>query len=328
MKKKVLITGITGFVGSHLADYILSLNDKDIEIHGTRRWRSPLENIEHMMEKLQLHYCELLDAKSVQDLVAAVRPDIIFHLAAQSYVMTSFSAPVNTIETNICGTVNLLEAVRYAKIDPVIHICSSSEVYGQVRENEVPIKESQPFRPASPYAVSKVGEDMLASQYGLSYGLRIICTRMFTHTGPRRGEVFVTSAFARQIARVEAGIQEPVLKVGNLESIRTFADVRDTVRAYWLLVHKCKPGEVYNIGGSVSMTVGEMLNKLLSMTDKKISIKVDPALLRPSDVTLQIPDCTKFKQETGWEPEIPFEKTLKDLLDFWRDHYAARKKRA
>ncbi|MDD5020340.1 MAG: GDP-mannose 4,6-dehydratase, partial [Candidatus Omnitrophica bacterium] len=189
MKKKVLITGITGFVGSHLADYILSLNDRDIEVHGTRRWRSPVENIEHIIEKIQLHYCELLDAKSVQDLIAAVKPDIIFHLAAQSYVMTSFSAPVNTIETNVCGTVSLLEAVRYAKIDPVIHICSSSEVYGQVRENEVPIKESQPFRPASPYAVSKVGEDMLASQYGLSYGLRIICTRMFTHTGPRRGEV-------------------------------------------------------------------------------------------------------------------------------------------
>jgi len=260
--------------------------------------------------------------------IAAVRPDIIFHLAAQSYVMTSFSAPVNTLETNICGTVNLLEAVRYAKIDPVIHICSSSEVYGQVRENEVPIRESQPFRPASPYAVSKVGEDMLAFQYGLSYGLRIITTRMFTHTGPRRGEVFVTSAFARQIARIEAGIQEPVLKVGNLESVRTFADVRDTVRAYWLLVHKCKPGEVYNIGGSVSMTVGDMLKKLLSMTDKKIVIKVDPALLRPSDVTLQIPDCTKFKQATGWEPEISFEKTLQDLLDFWRDYYARRKKTA
>jgi GDP-mannose 4,6-dehydratase len=236
--------------------------------------------------------------------------------------MTSFSAPVNTLEINICGTTNLLEAVRYAGIDPVIHICSSSEVYGQVREDEVPIKESQPFRPASPYAVSKVGEDMLAFQYFLSYGLKTIRTRMFTHTGPRRGEIFVTSAFARQIARIETGIQEPVLRVGNLKSVRTFADVRDTVRAYWMLVQKCKPGEVYNIGGSISMTVGEMLEKLLRMTDKRIEIKVDPALLRPSDVTLQIPDCTKFKKETGWEPEIPFETTLRDLLDFWRRHYA------
>src|SRR5512135_522989 len=203
MKKRVLITGITGFVGSHMAEHILSLDDPGIEVHGTRRWRSPVDNIASFIEKLQLHYCELLDAKSVMTCIADVRPDVIFHLAAQSYVLTSFTAPVNTIETNVCGTINLLEAVRYAKIDPVIHICSSSEVYGQVAENEVPIKESQPFRPSSPYAVSKVGEDMIAYQYFLSYKLKTIRTRMFTHTGPRRGEVFVASAFARQIARIE-----------------------------------------------------------------------------------------------------------------------------
>lgn len=327
MAKKILITGITGFVGSHLADYILSLNDKNIQIHGSRRWRSPMGNIDAISEKIQLHYCELLDSKSTLDLIKTVKPDIVFHLAAQSYVMTSFNAPVNTVETNVCGTINLLEAVRYAGIDPVIHICSSSEVYGQVQENEIPIKESQPFRPASPYAVSKVGEDMIAFQYFLSYKLKTIRTRMFTHTGPRRGEVFVTSAFARQIARIEAGFQEPVLHVGNLESVRTFADVRDTVKAYWLLVHKCPPGEVYNIGGIVNMKVGQMLDKLLSMTNQKIQVKVDPALLRPSDVTLQIPDCSKFRQATGWEPVIPFEQTLKDLLDYWRDEYA-RKQRA
>ena len=324
--KKVLITGITGFVGSHLADYILSLKEKDVEIHGTRRWRSPTGNIDPIIERLNLHYGELLDFKSTLEVMKAVKPDIIFHLAAQSYVMTSFTAPVNTVETNVCGTINLLEAVRYAGIDPVIHICSSSEVYGQVKQEEVPIKETQPFRPASPYAVSKVGEDMIAFQYFLSYSLKIIRTRMFTHTGPRRGEVFVTSAFARQIARIEAGLQEPVLRVGNLDSIRTFADVRDTVKAYWLLVHKCPPGEVYNIGGSVTMKVGEMLEKLLALTDKKIQVKVDKALLRPSDVTLQIPDCGKFKQATGWEPVIPFEQTLKDLLDYWREEYARKKR--
>lgn len=325
MKKRVLITGITGFVGSHLADYVLTLKDKNIELHGTRRWRSPLENIEHIFEKLQLHYCELLDFKSVLETIGDIRPDIIFHLAAQSYVMTSFTAPTNTIETNICGTLNLLEAVRYAKIDPVIHICSSSEVYGQVRKDELPIKESQPFRPASPYGVSKVGEDMIAFQYHLSYGLKTIRTRMFTHTGPRRGEVFAASAFAKQIARIEAGIQKPVLLAGNLESVRTFADVRDTVRAYWMLVHKCPPGEVYNIGGTVHMTIGRMLDKLLALSRKKIKVKISPDLLRPSDVTLQIPDCTKFKKQTGWEPEIPFEKTLLDLLEYWRGYYARRR---
>lgn len=665
MKKKILITGITGFVGSHLADYLLAL-DEDVEVHGTRRWRSPTGNIDHIIERLNLHYCELLDFKSVLDTIKAVQPDIIFHLAAQSYVLTSFNAPVNTIETNVCGTINLLEAVRYTGIDPVIHICSSSEVYGQVKEDEVPIKESQPFRPASPYAVSKVGEDMIAFQYFLSYKLKTIRTRMFTHsvskwtpvilrdagsglidikyiseirkafkkggylsgkmleddtqvwdmsrsgleiwndgrwtkikhlschpirkhklleiacrsgvidvtdnhsvindqgqavsaaklsagdkiklttmpnaeitclsedvawlygffvaegcvtggrlridnqdvsklvkakdiflkwfaidgeisdsgsgvkrlwlkkpfclakrfyedcyasdrnkripkivlnagragkvaflegynagdgdehnkikskfyrfktkspilasglcflvesalhikyrihvehrgteryfeirclsqiktrngqwllkddnsitniiqrkyseevwdfetenhwfnagiggcivhnTGPRRGEVFAASSFARQIARIEAGLQEPVVKAGNLESVRTFADVRDTVKAYWLLVNKCPPGEVYNIGGKTNMTIGKMLNLLLSMTDKKIKTEIDPALIRPSDVTLQIPDCSKFQKQTGWEPVIPFENTLRDLLDYWRGEYSKK----
>ncbi|MGE5280520.1 MAG: GDP-mannose 4,6-dehydratase [Deltaproteobacteria bacterium] len=318
--KKILITGITGFVGSHLADFLLALRDKGMEVHGIRRWRSPMDNIEGIADRLHLHYCELLDSKSVYDTVSGIRPDIIFHLGAQSYVSTSFDAPVNTVETNVCGTINLLEAVRHAGIDPVIHICSSSEVYGQVRPDEVPIKETQTFRPASPYAVSKVGEDMIAFQYFLSYGIKVIRTRMFTHTGPRRGEVFCISAFSRQIARIEAGLQEPVVRVGNLESVRTFADVRDTVRAYWLLVHKCLPGEVYNIGGDRTMTVGDALQMLLGFSPRKqdIRVVVDKALLRPSDVTLQIPDCTKFKEATGWKPEIPIEKTFEDTLIYWR----------
>lgn len=319
MKKKVLITGITGFVGSHLAEYILSLKDKNIEIYGIRRWRSPVDNIESIMDKIDLSYCELLDSKSVLDMITKIKPDIIFHLAAQSFVSSSFNAPVNTVETNACGTINLLEAIRYAKIDPVVHICSSSEVYGQVKADEVPINENQPFRPASPYAVSKVAEDMIAFQYFLSYGIKTIRTRMFTHTGPRRGEVFASSSFAKQIARIEKGLQEPIIHVGNLKSIRTFADVRDTVRAYWLLVNKCPAGEVYNIGGERSLTVGEMLDILLTMTNKKPKIKVEAHLLRPSDVTLQVPDSSKFKKETGWKPKIPLEKTLKDLLNYWRN---------
>lgn len=319
MKKKILITGITGFVGSHLAEYILSLKDKNIEIHGIRRWRSPIGNIERIMNKLKLHYCELLDFKSTFEAMNKIKPDIIFHLAAQSYVMTSFNAPINTIETNACGTINLLEAIRYSKIDPIVHVCSSSEVYGQVKKEEVPIKETQPFRPASPYGVSKIAEDMAAYQYFISYGIKTIRTRMFTHTGPRRGEVFVCSSFARQIALIEKGLQKPVLHVGNLNSIRTFCDVRDTMRAYWLLVHKCPPGEVYNIGGRTTVTVKKMLDILLSMTEKKIKIKKEPYLLRPSDVTLQIPDISKFQKKTKWKPKIPLETTLGDLLNYWRE---------
>lgn len=319
MKKKVLITGITGFVGSHLAEYILSLRDKNIRLYGIRRWRSPTENIESFINKIELDYCELLDFKSTFDIIRKIKPDIIFHLAAQSYVVTSFNAPVNTIETNACGTINLLEAIRYSKIDPVVHICSSSEVYGQVRKNEVPIKENKPFRPSSPYAVSKVAEDMAAYQYFISYEIKTIRTRMFTHTGPRRGEVFASSSFARQIALIENGLQEPILQVGNLKSIRTFCDVRDTVRAYWILVNKCPPGEVYNIGGERTMSIRQMLDILLSMTDRKIKIKVEPYLLRPSDVTLQIPDISKFQKETNWKPKISLETTLKDLLNYWRE---------
>jgi GDP-mannose 4,6-dehydratase len=258
------------------------------------------------------------------------RPEIIFHLAAQSYVDFSFAVPIATLETNIIGTANLLEAIRQLKIsndyDPVIHVCSSSEVYGQVREDEIPITEDNPFRPASPYAVSKVAEDMLAFQYWLSWKIRTIRTRMFTHTGPRRGEVFVTSNFAKQVAAIEAKLAEPVIKVGNLKSIRTFLDVKDAVKAYWLLVNKCPPGEVYNIGGSETMTVGDMLNMLLRLSSvKNIDVKVDPARLRPSDVTLQIPCIDKFTKATGWKPEIRFEKTLGDLLNYWRGFYKFQK---
>jgi len=315
---KALITGITGFVGSHLAEFLLK---KDIEVFGTYRWRSPRDNIAHLMDRITLVHCDILDAKSVKDCISEVKPDFIFHLAAQSYVPASFNAPHITIQTNVNGTLNILEAVREAKINPVIHICSSSEVYGQVKKEEVPIKETNQFRPASPYAVSKVGEDMIALQYHLSYGLKTIRSRMFTHTGPRRGEVFVVSAFAKQIARIEKGIQEPVLKVGNLESVRTFADVRDAVKAYWLLVNKCEPGEVYNIGGKETMTIKEMLDTLLTFSPMKdrIRIQVDPKLLRPSDVTLQIPDISKFVKATGWQPEIKFRDTLKDTLDYWRE---------
>lgn len=323
---KVLLTGITGFVGSHLADFILDQHP-GVEISGLLRWRSPKDNIIHLIDKVNLSYGDLLDLPSLNKILQDKKPDVIFHLAAQSYVDFSFAAPVSTLETNVIGTANLLEAVKQLKdacgYNPVIHICSSSEVYGQVLEHEVPIKEDQPMRPASPYAVSKVGEDMLAWQYWLSWKIKTIRTRMFTHTGPRRGEVFALSNFAKQVAAIEAGKQTPVINVGNLKSVRTFTDVRDAVRAYWLLVNRCQPGEVYNIGGVETMTIGEMLQRLLELSKVPgIKVQVDSARLRPSDVTLQIPCVDKFRSATGWEPTIPFQQTIEDTLNYWRDFYS------
>ncbi|OGG62773.1 GDP-mannose 4,6-dehydratase [Candidatus Kaiserbacteria bacterium RIFCSPHIGHO2_02_FULL_59_21] len=324
-KHGVFITGLTGFVGSHLADYILA-NAPEYTIVGLVRWRSPKDNIRHILDKVILEYGDMTDLPSIRAALEKHRPEFIFHLAAQSYVDFSFAAPLATLEANVMGTATLLEAVRAMKAqsgyDPVIHICSSSEVYGQVRKDEVPITEDNPFRPASPYAVSKVAEDMLGQQYWLSWKIRNIRTRMFTHTGPRRGEVFVLSNFAKQVAAIEAGKQRPILQVGNLASIRTFMDVRNAVEAYWLLVHKCPPGEVYNIGGAETMTIGDMTKKLLALsTVKNIKVKVDPARLRPSDVTLQIPSTKKFEKATGWKPTIPFSQTLQDTLDYWREHF-------
>ncbi len=304
-------------VGSHLAEYILE-NHPSFQVHGIIRWRSPLDNIKHIKDKLVLHHAELRDLNSLIIVLNEINPDRIFHLAAQSYVSTSFSAPADTLQTNVIGTTNLLDAVRITGIDPMIHICSSSEVYGQVTEDEIPIKETNPFRPASPYAVSKVGEDMIALQYFLSYGIKTIRTRMFTHTGPRRGDVFAESSFAKQIAEIETGISQNPIRVGNLDSVRTFADVRDAVKAYWLLLEKCTPGEVYNIGGNQTMTVGEMLELLKRMATCKIEHEIDSSLLRPSDVTLQVPDISKFQHEAAWDPEIPVEKTLEDLLEYHR----------
>lgn len=325
MPKKILITGITGFVGSHLADYILEKHP-EYQIIGLIRWRSPKDNIHQILDKITLAYGNLTDAHSLDNILKEHKPDIIFHLAAQSYVDFSFLSPISTLQTNIIGTTNLLESVKKLKkakgYNPIIHICSSSEVYGQVKENEVPIKEDNPLRPASPYAVSKVGEDMIALQYFLSWQIKTIRTRMFTHEGPRRGEVFAPSNFAKQIAAIEVGKQKPVVKVGNLSSIRTFMDVRDAVRAYWLLVNKCKPGDVYNIGGQETMTIGEMLNKLIILsTRKNIKIKIDKKRLRPSDVTLQIPSTEKFQKITSWKPIYKFDDTLADMLNYWRQHY-------
>ena len=315
---KILITGITGNVGSHLADYILN-NHKNVELHGMARWRSPMDNIEKIKHKINIELADLNDLSSLIHIMNKIKPDYIFHLAAQSYVQFSFKSPAETLNINAIGTSNLLESVRISKINPKIHICSSSEVYGQVEKEEIPIKETNPFRPASPYAVSKVAEDMLGYQYFLSYNMHIVRTRMFTHTGPRRGDVFAESWFAKQIAMIESGIMSNPIKVGNLKSIRTIMDVRDAVEAYWIMMEKSIPGEVYNIGGSKTLSVEEILNKLIEYSDKEIKYIVDKELLRPSDVTLQIPDTNKFFNLTNWQPKINWETTLLDLLNYHRN---------
>lgn len=314
---KVLITGVTGFAGSYLAEYLVE--KPGVEVYGLKRWNSPLTDIQAIKDRINLVNFDLGDPFSVHQAVKEIRPDRIFHLAAQSYVPMSFRAPVDTIRANALGTVALLEAVRELELDPVIHICTSSEVYGEVPAEELPITEDTPFRPQSPYGVSKVAEDMLAYQYYQSYGLRTLRTRSFTHTGPRSKEVFVAPAFAKQIALSEAGLIDPVVYVGNQDSIRTFLDIRDMVEAYWQMTEKCPPGEVYNIAGAHTCTIGEMLEVLLSLTDVRPKVEVDEKLLRPSDVTRQVPDVTKFREATGWEPKIPFEQTLLDILNYWRE---------
>ena len=325
MTKRVLVTGITGMVGSHLTDFLLENTDWDI--YGLCRWNDNFEHLEHLFKRINskdrvhLLYGDLNDLPSLLTAVENSNPDYVFHLAAQSYPKTSFDAPLETFETNILGTAKLLEAIRVLKKDPVIHVCASSEVFGRVPKEFLPIHEEVKFHPASPYAISKVGTDLVGRFYAEAYGLTVMTTRMFTHTGPRRGDVFAESTFAKQIAMIEAGMLPPVLKVGNLDSLRTWSDVRDAVRAYYMLVTKNPTaGEYYNIGGTFSCTVREMLDYLLSQsTVENIKVEVDPDRLRPIDADLQVPDTKKFQAHTGWSPEIPFEKTMNDLLNYWRE---------
>jgi GDP-D-mannose dehydratase len=358
-----LVTGGGGFVAAHLIKYLL---EKGENVYTSVRWYEDLSRIEPIRDKIKIMPMDINDLSSCIKTIKEVKPDYIFHLAAQSYPSDSLIYPEETIRTNTIGTLNLLEAVRIVRqemsqtneygivyddsiiepgvsktiidpktgetmtlvnvqasgrFNPIIHVCSSSEVYGLVKKEDVPIKESQPFNPANPYAVGKVGADMIALMYWTNYGIKTIRTRMFTHTGPWRTMMSAECNFARQIAKIEKGLQEPVIKHGNLNSIRTWADVRDAVRAYHQLVRKCKPGEVYNIGGKTTKTIGEMLDYLISLSPMKdkITKQQDPSLMRPYDVTLQIPDCSKFLKETDWKPEYSFEQTMQDLLNWWRN---------
>ena len=341
---RVLITGVTGMAGSHLAEYVLAQHP-DATVLGTYRWRSKLDNLEDLGRAgrlnalqpnalkdgrvevqpaaLNLVECDLLDAWSVRTMIDALQPDRIFHLAAQSFVPASWSQPDQTMRINVEGQINLFEAVRRTVPGALIHIAGSSEQYGLVREDETPIKETNPLRPLSPYAVSKIAQEQLAYQYAQSYRLRTVSTRGFNHTGPRRGHVFVTSTFALQIAEIEAGTQPPVLYVGDLSSRRDWTDVRDMVRAYWLALDglaagKFEPGAVFNVGSGVARSVQEMLDILLELANVQVEVRVDPTRLRPSDVALLHADASRFRAATGWAPQIPFRQTMADLLDYWR----------
>jgi GDP-4-dehydro-6-deoxy-D-mannose reductase len=313
---KCLITGITGFAGSHLAEYLLSRGD--CEVHGTMRWRSRTENISHLGGRITTHICDIRDATAMYELVRDVRPDRIYHLAAQSFVPMSWVAPAETITTNVIGQTNIFEAIRAVGCPTRVQLAGSSEEYGLVLPDEAPIRETNPLRPLSPYGVSKVAQDLMGYQYHQSYKMHIVRTRGFNHTGPRRGEVFATSSFAKQLAEIEKSRHEPVIHVGNLEAVRDFSDVRDTVVGYYLALEKGKPGDVYNVATGKGYKIREMLDILLGLAKVKVETKPDPKRMRPSDVELLLGDATKLRKETGWEPKYKFEQTMKDLLDYWR----------
>ncbi len=322
---RVFITGITGFVGSHMADYILKHTDD--EIFGFKRWMEDITNIEHLTDNPRVTILDgdLVDYASVDRAITLSKPDKVFHFAAQSFPESSFKTPTYTLNTNVIGTTNLLEELRLAqdriKLSPVIVSVSSSEVYGNPEPDEVPIKETNPIRAANPYSISKVGHDLMSQYYYEAFGLKMIITRMFSHEGKRRGKIFALSSFAYQVVQNEKGLGDYTIKHGNLDSVRTYNHIDDAVHAYWLAVDKCDYGEVYNIGGDYTCTVGDALDMLISRSTVKDKLKkvLDPDRVRPTDITLQIPDSTKFREKTGWKPTKCLEEICDDLLDYWRN---------
>ena len=328
---RVLITGITGFVGSHMADYLLK-NVPDVKVFATRRWRSRDDNIKHFYgdDRVKFIEADLTDRGSLHGAIKTSKPDVVYHFAAQSFPETSFITPVMTLTTNIIGTTNLMEELRIAKdndvCDPVIVSVSSSEVYGNALKDEVPITEKNPIRAANPYSISKVGHDLMSQYYHKAYGLKVIITRMFSHEGARRGKQFALSSFAHQIVQHEKkedfGKEGSWYKIyhGNLDSVRTYNHIEDAVYAYWLAIEHCDYGEMYNIGGDYTCTVGDALDMLISKSkEPKAFFRIlDPDRVRPTDITLQIPDSTKFREKTGWKPTKGLEEICDDLLNHWR----------
>jgi GDP-4-dehydro-6-deoxy-D-mannose reductase len=312
---RVLITGVTGFVGSHLVDVALA---QGAEVYGTTRWRSTTETIDHVKDRIHLVECDIRDASSVQRLLEVSEPDYVVHLAGQSFVGASWTTPAETLYTNVISQVHILEALRSRKTARIL-VIGSSEEYGLVHEDELPVKETHPLRPLSPYAVSKVAQDLMGFQYFQSYRMPIVRTRAFNQEGPRRADVFATSSFARQVAEIEAGKRAPVIQVGNLKARRDYTDVRDIVRGYWRLLEAGEPGEVYNLCTGKALAIQDILDFMLTRSRvPKISVQEDPARLRPSDIPVVVGDASKVERAVGWRPEIPFERTLQDVLDYWR----------
>ena len=325
MAEKVLITGISGSGGSYLAEHIVN-HQPEVEVHGIARWHSTTSknNLSHISDKVTVHECDLTDLSSVLRVFEKVQPDGIFNLASHANVRACFDTPLSVLQNNIFSTANIFEAVRLLKLDSVIQHCSTSEVYGQVDPKNIPIQEDCPINPSSPYAVSKTTQDFLGYTYFLNFGVKIIRTRMFSYINPRRDDLFATS-FALQVARVEAGLQDK-LRHGNLDSVRTLIDVRDAMESYWVAYKKCRPGEIYNLGGDQVIKVGEFLDVLKKLAKTEIHSEVDPALFRPTDVTLQIPDTSKFEKETGWKSKYSFEDSVEFLLRHCRRRAAAEKR--
>ncbi|MFL2886629.1 MAG: GDP-mannose 4,6-dehydratase [Candidatus Pelagibacter sp.] len=306
-----LITGITGSGGSYLAEHILN-RDKKIKIHGFYRSKG-YYNIVKKYKTIKTYKVDLLNYLKVYKNLKKIKPDVIFHLASNADVRDSFNNPISFAKNNNSITINLLEAIRKLNINPVIIICSTSEVYGQVDKKNMPIKENSQISPINPYAVTKTFQDLISQVYHKSFGLNIIITRMFSYTNGRRDNLFQT-AFAKQIAEIELG-KKKFLKHGNLKSIRTLLDINDAMEAYWLTAKKGKIGEIYNIGGNRTISVGDFLIRLMKLSKSEIKCRLDKSLLRPRDIPLQVVDCSKFKRDTGWKPLTKFSISLKKLLE-------------
>lgn len=311
---RVLITGVSGFVGGHMVD-LLRAEAPQAEIVGLDSRpgnRARALGIEIVKADLQ-------DPVSVRQALEQVRPDRLVHLAAQSSPQRSWEDPAGTLKTNLLGLLHLLEAARTLSLEPRLLVVGSAEEYGLVQPHEMPLREEAPLRPTSPYAVSKVAQGFLALQYALSLGLPIVRTRTFHHTGPRRGEQFAESSFARQLAEIEAGRRPPWVEVGNLDAVRDFTDVRDVVRAYWALLDRGAPGEVYNVCSGRGVKMTDLLEELVALSGLEVEIRVDPSRLRPLDVPVVVGDPSRLRAATGWHASIPLSRTLRDLLDHWRE---------
>jgi GDP-4-dehydro-6-deoxy-D-mannose reductase len=311
---RLLITGINGFVGGYLAEHLLA--SAAGEIWGLARQSSLV--LADLRGRVQLVAADLCDLDQVVAALASVRPDVIFHLAGQSNVPRSFAEPAQTLMTNVLAQLHLFQAALRLKQNPLFLIVCSNEIYGRVAPEDLPLDEETPLRPVSPYAVSKAAQDLLAYQYHISHKLRSIRLRPFNHIGPRQAEQFVASAFAAQIARIEAGVQEPLLRVGDLTAERDFTDVRDMARAYALAAQHGEPGQAYNIGSGRTVSIRWLLDTLLAFSARDIAVEPDPARMRPADVPRVVCDSHRFRERSGWAPQIPLEQTLHDILEYWR----------